>query len=474
MDKHDLIKQALASQDPKALDLAFSLINDPLFRFEPRADQPELLDQQTSFYTDQFPGIACVVAGNGSGKSYCCSAKLARFIQETPPPEPNTPVWVISQTMEVVTKNCWGQNLKNFIPPDRIKSVVWYREGPGWPRLVVLKPHANGNNYVIEFKSYDQGRQALQAANIAAFMLDEQCPMDLLNEVLARTRKWNYPGSKLYTLTPIEPDPDLEERFSKPDQYPTWRFYRMNTRVAAEAGHVTQDYVKHLEENEIPGLVETRLTGAFARYEGMVYPSFGKDHIIDPIKLEKNWLRIRGLDLGWNHGTACIWAARDHDGRYYVYREYNRAQTSIEDHVNAINGPGDGLNPEAWDDYPNKGSTYADPANPQVLHEFAQRGLATVIANKDREAGFATVRSLLRPGPDGKPMLVVFNNCTTLINQMRQYVYDRVTGKPIKETDNRLFDTVDALRYVCHSYQMDTQIRFTPAKVPERTRKLGF
>ena len=459
------IADALKSNNPKALALALKLAKHPVYKFKPRPDQPHLLDQQASFFNDRFDGIACVVAGNGSGKTYTGSAKVASFLLTTPPPEKNSLFWVLSKTIDMAAGNCWAQNLSKFIPVDHIHDVVWYSKSKGHPKSIILKPNGNGNNFMIEFKSYDMDRQALQAANVAGYWLDEQAPFDIHMEVFARTRKWSFPGSKLYTLTPLEPDQKLEEIFQDPP--PSWRFYRMNTRVAAKAGHVTDTYVKQLEENEIAELAETRMSGQFAHYEGAVYKNFDVNlHVIKPIDLPKNWLRLRGLDLGWQHYTACIWAAKDLQGRYYVYHEYFENKTSVEDHVKAIN--------DGWLDNPVRGNTYADPASAQVLHEFALRGLSTVPAQKDVLAGIATVQTLLRPGEDGKPMLLIFDTCRTLINQMRSYVYDPKTGKPKKESATYLMDGADALRYLCHSHKIDSSIEYKPLKQPERTRKINF
>src|SRR5579872_7316015 len=77
--------------------------HQPIQKFHPRPDRPELLDQQTSFYESKFDGITCVISGNGAGKTYVGSAKVARFLAETPPPEHNTPFWVVSTKMDDVT-----------------------------------------------------------------------------------------------------------------------------------------------------------------------------------------------------------------------------------------------------------------------------------------------------------------------------------------------------------------------------------
>src|SRR5438445_593073 len=83
-----LVSKALNSNNPDLIRLAHRLVCHPLFKFKPRLNRPQLLDNQTSFFEDRFDGIACCLAGNGAGKSFVGSAKVATFLEETPPPEP--------------------------------------------------------------------------------------------------------------------------------------------------------------------------------------------------------------------------------------------------------------------------------------------------------------------------------------------------------------------------------------------------
>lgn len=435
------------------------MAKNPLYKFQPRPDAPEQFDQQASFVNDRKPGIMCCISGNGAGKSFSCSYKVAKFLLDTPPPEPNTPFWVLSQSMDLVTDSCWSQNLSHFIGHDQIHDVVWFRQAKNQPKSIVLKPHKNGNNYILELKSYDMDRKALQGANIIGFWADEQCPQPILREVLARTRKWNYPGSKLYTLTPLTPDPDpesLQYIFEHQDEYPTWSFYRQNTRLNKT---LDPNYVKLIEENEVSALVETRLTGAFANFQGAVYPQFDtKKHVIKPIDINRNWLHIRGLDLGFSHATCCLWCAVDQITKtYYIYKEYLKTKTSVEDHVREIN--------EGWNSLSVRGHTYADPAAAATLHEFRLRGLNTVPANKDILAGIANVQTLLR-----EPVkLFIFDTCPTLISQIRNYVWDKDKyDRPTKVND----DAVDALRYLVRSHQLGLEnFKVETVKRPEKERK---
>lgn len=453
----DLLKQALNSNDPKILQLALQLLDNPLYRFQPRPDQDHLQDQQNSFYQDRSDAIVVALGGNGSGKSFGGAARVVRFLAETPPPDKLTPFWVLSQNMELATATCWSQNLSHFIQPKYIQNQVWYSSAKGLPRSVVLQPHKNKNSWLIEFKSYDQGRQALQGANIGGFWLDEQCPFEIITEVLARTRKWRFTGNKTYTLTPVAPDIKLEEIAATP--HPDWHFYRLNTRCNDT---INPDFVRQIEANELTELIETRLTGAFAFYQGQIYKDFNpKLHVIEPITIPPQWTVFRGIDLGWSHCTACVWIARDHENKFYVFREYLQSQTYIEAHVKSIN--------EGWDKFLCQGGTWIDSANAQVVAEMELHGLNARPAVKDVKAGIGTIQSLLR-----ERRLFIFNNCENLIRQMRTYVWDdKRIDEPKKETATQLYDLCDALRYALHSSQQ-VQIKFEKLKLPEKVNKIKF
>ena len=413
-------------------------MNTPLAMFKPRPNLPLLLDEQEAFYDDKFDGIACAMGGTGSGKSYVGAAKVARLLIESKAPESNTPFWILSQNMDMACGTCWSQNLRQFIPKHMIKDIVWYSAAKGQPRTVVLREDEEGNNFIIEFKSYDQGRQALQGSSIFGAWLDEQASYNIIIEVLGRTRKWHNPGSFIYTLTPLEPDQHLESICENPTYYTDWKIYRLNTRLNTV---INPNFVRQIEQNEISELIETRLTGAFGRYEGQVYKEFSpRVHVIKSHLIPKHWTHFRGLDIGFSHSTACVWAARDPDGRYHVYREYLKAKTSVEDHIKEINS--------GWDDLLCKGQTYGDSAAAQILYEFNIRGLQTVPATKDVKAGIATVQSLLRIDETGMPKLYIHDSCPNLIREIRMYCWDKHRpDDPHKEND----DLVDALRYLLHS-----------------------
>lgn len=452
MNLQSLKKLLETTKDPYVISAIEKYLTHPLYSYQPRPDNLEPpIDEQTSFCDSEFDGLNCILAGNSSGKTYSTAWRVATFVLNTEPPEPMTPFWVCSKNMEEVCRNCWSQNLSTFLTEEYIQDVHWYSQKVGWPRAVVLKPNAKGNNFVIEFKSYDQGRKRFEGANIAGFWCDEQIPLTLLSEIITRCRKWNYPGSKFYSLTPLEPDPDLEAVYA--EKKPSWKFFRFSTQRAIDAGHVRKEIIAQMVENTLDELIPTRMEGLFASFKGMVYKNFTADHIIDPFEIPKTWQKFRGIDFGWDHETVCIWAARSPDGAFYMYKEYGADRSSIEDHVGVIN--------QGWDyNDPTYCQTYADYSSAQERYEFAIRDLPTLPADKDIRSGIARIQSLFRSN-----RLFIFRDCEKLIKQMRLYVWDS-NGKPMKVND----DFCDACRYVLASDKSWWQLDVKPvnAEPPKR------
>ena len=268
---------------PERLKLLGKVQPDACCGFSPREDQPERHDQQTAFYNSDTTGVAWMVGGNGAGTTTLTMAKIAKLVLGTPAPRRDTPFWVIANSRDQVMETCWVEKLfgMGFIPEWRIDwdRITWYRSTRGWPYGVPLLPNeGEKTNWVLEFKSYAQCREQVQAEPIGGFAFVEQFPWDLLIETLRGCREYNLPGSKFCAFTPVDPALSFEieqmienghkpksgaepDRLYMPDN---WEVYRANTQCAMEAGHVSAEWF-----DEFFGMIpeearEARMTGSFA------------------------------------------------------------------------------------------------------------------------------------------------------------------------------------------------------------------
>lgn len=468
-----------------------------LSNFRPRPDDPARFDEQSSFVFNRDT-VSFFLKGNAAGGTEAAAFKTARFLlQQQPPPRPDTPFWIISDNQTQCVDVCWGEKLygHGYIPDCEIDwpRVEWYSAKGGRPRRVPLRPWPAdrggdpAHNWVLDFRSYAEGRASMQARSIGGFWFSEQFPWDLFIEVLRGCRDYMFPGGQFCEFTPI--DPGLCEALSHlmADPPPGYRFYRGSTeanRPNLAAGWYEQFVATLPEETRA-----TRLTGALASYEGAIYPTFsplvhvGKDEdFVFPPGAE----HFRSVDWGDSekHATVCLWGFA-HRGEWRVYDEYwSNDQTRITvDHAaevlarsiawgwpvpEAVAKPGEAtrylaaqvrsrlaeLAPGGARARPDQrhGYSYADPENLAQVRTFCRYGIPCVPAVKNVLEGIDEVRAHLKTNPfTGRPRVLIHPRCRHLIDELPRYRWDpkaTARGKPVKADD----DAADAFRYLLYSH----------------------
>lgn len=390
----------------------------PLNSFRPRPDRPDEFDEQTAFVNSQAKFSVCL-GGTGSGKTHAAAYRTARFVLDHLPPRPRCPFWIIGETFEQVCAACWDEKLSTLIPTETIWNIDWYRPNRNWPFAVTLRDPRNRDRpgWCLEFKSYSQGRAHMQARSIGGYWFNEECPFEIVEEVMGRCRDYDSPGWADFTPIDVR-SPEWPEFYDHPP--PDWRFFHLNTEMNdALAPGWAERYLATVPED----MRDTRRTGVFASYSGQVFKEFRRAvHVIPAFALPHNWRRIRGIDFGFNNPFCCLWIARDGDGRYYVYDEHYRSRALNAEHAREIKR-------RAWDTHsPVYGPTYSDH-DAQQRAELAQLDIHTTLANKSSIARrIALLRSLMLVQPDGKPRLYIFERCKNLIRELRLYKWPTAGG----------------------------------------------
>lgn len=448
------------------------LENVAYLNFVPRPDDPANFDQQASFCYSK-DAVSFLIGGNAAGTTEAAAYKTALFVlNEQEPPRPDTPFWILSNTYAQVCATCWQEKLlgHGHIPESEIdfNRISWISRAKGWPETVPLKPWRKDspNNWRLEFKSYGQGRQALQARSIGGFWFSEQFPADVFLEVLRGCREYMFPGGQFCEFTPIDPVLCIwvEELMENP---PTgWKFYRANTQ--ANKKNLADGWFDQFFESVSDEMIQTRMTGALASFEGVIYPSFNPAiHVVESVDFPDNVRHFRAIDWGASaeHPFVCLWGYVDNDESWTIYDEYwDIDQTKIlADHIAAIKERSREWGyPEQYVNYPNYGALYADPSRPDNIAEFRRAGFWIEPAANDVFKGIECVRVALKlHAPDNKPKLRILKSCRHLIDEMRKYRWRRsrkgdgnllnptvAAPAPLKRED----DTVDAMRYMLYSY----------------------
>jgi hypothetical protein len=484
--------------------------------------------------TDVFYDISCFpdsnyitkggIVSHNSGTTTTLLAKVARFIYETPPPRRDTPFWVIAKSYDQVTKTCWkeklygqGHILDRDVDWDR---VGWYKSKQRLPYSVPLKADHKGNNWMLEFRSYEQGIGAMMAQAIGGFAFVEQFPWGVFEEVLRGCREYNFPGSKLVEYTPVDPDLsiDIEEMLEngvEPEK-PTpglrylpknWEIYHANTQCAMEAGHVDKRWFEEFFGMVPKDMLDTRMKGLFCTFEGVIYKDFNTAvHCMG----DEMWPRIknchhrRGIDWGAGpeNDFACTWGARNGLGQWFIYDEiacHDQSKTTV-DHLSDV------YNQWEWpDDNSLYGPTYCDPSSPDNLriaqklsmYNTSVENLSMMRGKNSVIEGIEHVQYLLKPqipvpmhDKQGNPIIdpetgkvkihlepklfIHRQNCPKLVQQMKTYRWLRGSNKnsriavnpkdaprqPLKKADHQ----VDSLRYLTFSDDFMTGSTISSAK----------
>lgn len=487
MELREAIQMMLAGSQGSRADLMDHMtagcraLEDGYATFRPRPDRTEKFDQQTSFAESKTRGISFLIGGNGAGTTEVAMSKVAHYLLDRqPPPRHDCPFWIIAGSYEQACETCWKEKLEGHghLPKQEIDydRIAWYKPTDNWPFRVPLKPWPGrpGRNWMIEFKSYKQGRAQMQSRSIGGFCFSEQFPWGLLTEVRARCREYNFPGGQFAEFTPVDPLLSYPlERMIEDNAMPKgWEVWRANTEAAMEAGHVSREWYEEFFSMVSPSMRLTRQIGAWAVYEGAIYPQFADIHMLDDSEMfdadggfPKNVFHRRAID--WGSGPenpfACLWAYKNGAGDWFIYDEYeSAAPISTIEHLTEIQERS-----ELWGwrtNDPHYGATYADPSSPgdfRIAHNLSQyapgvRGFDLNSASNAVLEGIEHVQWLLQPcvARNGKPRLFIAKSrCKNLARELRTYRWKVGTDKmdpqrqPVKKFDH----LADCLRYLTFS-----------------------
>lgn len=312
--------------------------------------------------------------------------------------------------------------------------IVEKRSKSGIPDAidVVYVKHASGKQSVLQFQSFDQGREAFQATARDVIWLDEEPPLPVYTEALTRTMTTQ--GVVITTFTPLK---GISETVQFLEQ--KHRDGKICTVTATwdDAPHLTEKDKDDLLSAFPPHQRDARTKGIPALGSGAIYPIPESDIVVAPFEIPLFWRRAYGLDVGWNR-TAAIWGAYDDDNDVlYLYSEHYRGQAEPSVHADAIRARGDTI--KGVIDPASRGRSQKD--GDQLLRHYQDLGLNLSLAQNGVESGIFDVYQRLSSG-----RLKVFSTLQNWLQEYRVYRRDD-NGRVVKENDHLM----DASRYLCRS-----------------------
>lgn len=210
-----------------------------------------------------------------------------------------------------------------------------------------------------------------------------------------------------------------------------------------------------------PHLYRAYREGDWDIFAGQVFEEFNREkHVIPPTSIDPSWRRFCSFDWGYAKPYSIGWWAVTHEGRFIRYREMYGCEvdkdTGRPKHDVGIKKAASTLAKEAWDISVAEGchDMVADPSiwtkikkteSDQSMAEiFAAVGWNMIKGKNDRISGLARVHDYLKGiASDGKPLMLVFENCYAFIRTMPVLVVDEKNPEDLDTTgEDHVYDEV--------------------------------
>lgn len=399
------------------------LENEAMRFYEPHPRQLEFHQSQAQ--------IRAILAGNRWGKTWAAAMDLLWTIAKIHPYRPNK-VGPLAGRDCCVNFNTILTVLiptyKRIVPRTEAKLTGLTFEGrpriwPGlkggsWDRAwssTDKSLHLADNSHV-EFKSYEQGRDAFQGTTLECIREDEEPPQDVHNENMAR---FLTTGINLtMSMTPINYSQWVAtEIFEGSARYQHIALFKGAT---SENPYVDPDALAQMAEMWTdPAERSARLFGEPTWLQGRVWKEYGDHNLVDFFSPPSHWKRTILIDPHEVKPTAVNWFARDDNGTDWAYREADLSgdveqickeiiAQSANEKINAIF-----MDPSARREATIRGKG-------RMIDDFRQHLGAIIEANNSLSHGIDLVRQVVRFRP-GRQRFHVMRSCPVTDYQMRAY-----------------------------------------------------
>tara|TARA_R100000808_G_scaffold7178_1_gene21178 strand:- start:358 stop:1914 length:1557 start_codon:yes stop_codon:yes gene_type:complete len=440
-------------------------------------------------YYDPYPyqkryhdtGKDCVqrllMAGNRIGKSFCGAAEISYHLRGVYPEnwwdgkrfsKPIT-AWVGGVSNET-TRDIMQAALLGEPSDPKAKGtgaipkscILKTERKPGIPNAVQIAhiKHVSGGTSYLVFKSYEMSASKWFGAAVDIILLDEEPPPEIYSQALVRVLSKQ--GQVMMTFTPENGITKIVSGFMnnlQPGQSLTnagWddASEHVKTVIHQTPGHLSESVMAQIEASLSPHEREMRRKGIPSIGSGLVFPIPEDKLMVEPYPIPDDWLRISGLDLGWDHPTALVTIAIDpetwgtDEESIVVCDCYGASKTTPSVHAEAIRQRNTG--PVAW---PHDGNRRDSMGNPGLAEQYRDLGvdllpehfrnppaLGEKKGNNSIQTGLQKMVTMMEAG-----RFKVFSNLTAWWDEYRIYHYK--DNKVVAMND----DYLSATRYAVMS-----------------------
>jgi phage terminase large subunit-like protein len=413
------------------------------------------------------------VLNHNSGKSHAAAVQLAWDATGLYPDWYKGPktsrginAWVVGDTTENVRdapqRKLFGpdKNRPGWTDKPGREALIHHKYIMGKPSMksvagaidtVWVKHVPSDTTSVISFKTHGMDQQALASWTGDRVWVDEECPKEIMDELIARISVNN--GFIYYALCPQH------------GITPLVKWIRDN----AGGPHVLRVYLsyddaKHLDPEvkarnralwaSDPAMLAARSEGRETSNSGLIFP-FPLDSVLyDPrkIAISPHWRYLGGLDVGWRHPTAATAAAWDPlSDVVYVYASYEQAEKDYEYHYRNLQkwGPSMSFMIDPASDQASQADgtkileKYWDLAHGPNWDEIEEEKRKFIKANNSFPTGMDTMWHRFQT-----QRLLISQNLKTLHDQYSGYEWNKDGDGPMRETPIRRYDVITSLRYL--------------------------
>jgi phage terminase large subunit-like protein len=390
-----------------------------------------------------------LMAANQAGKTFCGGMEMAIHLTGLYPEwwtgrrfDKAISAWaggVTSQAARDVIQKMLlggpGEQGSGTIPRNAIIETVPARGVPGLVDTILVR-HVSGSVSRVGLKSYAEGREKWQGTSMDLIWLDEEPPPDVYTEALTRTNATN--GVLYMTFTPLLGVSEVVRRFlheQSEDRHVT-------TMVLDEAEHFDAEKRKQIIASYPPHELEARTKGIPVLGSGRIFPVSESLIVCKRFDIPDHWVRIGGLDFGWNHPAGAVEGAFDRDTQsFYVVRSFRAKEMTPVTFAAAIRPWGRDELIWAW---PHDGHQETmGGAGISLAEQFRQQGLNMCFEHATDEQGKTSVWAGLMEMLDFMQTgrFKVFEGQHDWLEEFR--LYHHKDGKVVKLGD----DLLSATRY---------------------------
>jgi phage terminase large subunit-like protein len=203
--------------------------------------------------------------------------------------------------------------------------------------------HKSGGISIGKFKSYEQGRQKFQGEGLDWIWFDEEPPIDIYAEGIARIGERD--GIAWMTFTPLKGRSEVVMRFLDDPSLDRG----ITTMTLADAIHIPADVRKKMEAGYLAHEREARAYGVPMLGSGRIFVAPEESITEAPIDyVPVHWVKIWGIDFGIGHPFAAALLLWDRDNDViHVHHTYRVADALPIQHAAAMKPIGAEV-PVAW------------------------------------------------------------------------------------------------------------------------------